>query len=264
MKCYSENPALAGEAEARTWGFADGDAISREGMHGGGGRRLGTRRGARDLGGPRDPGLLPAPGGLHHAMAKPGERHVHRQRRRRGDPRAAEAGRRADRLHRRRCAESGRYLYPGSGSLAERGLGAGEGTALNVPLPHTRATSRTYRRFETVIAPAVRRSRPEIVVSMTGVDPHHTDPMAHLQVTTAAFARFDTAMRDLAFDAPKGRWLVLTAGGYNIDLLGGLWAGMALTRSSAATRPARRPSSRFRGACGVYCASRETPYRVND
>ena len=70
----------------------------------------------------------------------------------------------------------------------------------------------------------MRRFRPDVVVSMTGVDPHHTDPMAHLQVTTAAFRRLNATMRDLAFDAAQGRWLVVTGGGYNIDLLARLWA----------------------------------------
>ena len=31
-------------------------------------------------------------------------------------------------------------------------------------------------------------------------------------------------LRDLAFDAAEGRWLVVTGGGYNIDLLARLWA----------------------------------------
>jgi acetoin utilization protein AcuC len=59
---------------------------------------------------------------------------------------------------------------------------------------------------------------------MTGVDPHHTDPMAHLQVTTAAFPRLYGILRDMAWDAARGRWLVVTGGGYNIDLLARLWA----------------------------------------
>ena len=78
--------------------------------------------------------------------------------------------------------------------------------------------------IEEIVAPVVRRFRPDVVVTMTGVDPHHTDPMAHLQVTTAAFPRLYRLMRDMAFDAAQGRWLVVTGGGYNIDLLARLWA----------------------------------------
>ena len=87
--------------------------------------------------------------------------------------------------------ESGRYLYPGTGGLAERGVDDGEGTSVNVPLPPYAGDEPYLRAVEEVVAPAVRRFRPDVVVSMTGVDPHHTDPMAHLQVTTAAFRRLN-------------------------------------------------------------------------
>jgi acetoin utilization protein AcuC len=120
--------------------------------------------------------------------------------------------------------ESGRYLYPGTGGIGERGAGAGEGTSLNVPLPPYAGDGPYLRAVEEVVAPAVRAFRPDVVVMMTGVDPHHTDPMAHLQVTTRAFPRLYAALRDLAFDAAQGRWLTVTGGGYNIDLLGRLWA----------------------------------------
>ena len=95
---------------------------------------------------------------------------------------------------------------------------------MNVPLPPYAGDEPYLRAVEEVVAPAVRRFRPDVLVSMTGVNPHHTDPMAHLQVTTAAFRRLNAAMRDLAFDAAQGRWLVVTGGGYNIDLLARLWA----------------------------------------
>ena len=89
--------------------------------------------------------------------------------------------------------ESGRYLYPGTGGLAERGASDGEGTSVNVPLPPYAGDEPYLRAVEEVVAPAVRRFRPDVLVSMTGVDPHHTDPMAHLQVTTAAFRRLNAA-----------------------------------------------------------------------
>ena len=120
--------------------------------------------------------------------------------------------------------EDGRYLYPGTGGLGERGAGDADGTAINVPLPPYTGDGPYLRAVTEVIAPAVRRFRPDVVVMMTGVDPHHTDPMAHLQVTTAAFPKLYAALRDLAFDASQGRWLTVTGGGYNIDLLARLWA----------------------------------------
>ena len=247
VKRYSADPALAAEPEARAWGFQDGDTIAREGMHEAAAAAAGAAlTGAIQIWEGRAlQAFCPAPAGLHHAMANRAsgmciyndaavaiaallERGAERiayidvdAHHGNGvqwifyeDPRVLTCS-----VH-----ESGRYLYPGTGGLAERGVGAGEGTALNVPLPPYAADTSYMRAFDEVVAPAVRRFRPEVVVTMTGVDPHHTDPMAHLQVSTAAFRRLNTAMRDLAFDAAGGRWLVVTGGGYNIDLLARLWA----------------------------------------
>ena len=43
--------------------------------------------------------------------------------------------------------KSGKYLFPGTGFLAERGAGEGVGTAINVPLPPSPATSPTCARW---------------------------------------------------------------------------------------------------------------------
>ena len=101
--------------------------------------------------------------------------------------------------------ESGRYLYPGTGGLAERGSHDAEGTSINVPLPPYAGDASYLRAVRDVVAPAVRRFRPDVIVSMTGVDPHHTDPMAHLQVTTSRLPRAQRpAARPGVRRAPRG------------------------------------------------------------
>src|SRR5262245_29506330 len=54
-------------------------------------------------------------------------------------------------------------------------------------------------------------------------DPHHADPLAHLQVTVSAFPKLYKALHDLAFDAAGGRWAALGGGGYTFDLLPRAW-----------------------------------------
>jgi len=119
--------------------------------------------------------------------------------------------------------ESGRYLFPGTGGLGERGTGEGLGTALNVPLPPFAGDEPYLRAIEEVIVPAIRRFQPEVLVTQHGADPHHADPLAHLQVSMRGLAGAYRAMRDIAFDAAGGRWLVLSGGGYNVDLLARSW-----------------------------------------
>jgi acetoin utilization protein AcuC len=120
--------------------------------------------------------------------------------------------------------ESGRYLFPGTGGLGERGSGAGVGTSLNIPLPAHSGTGPYLRAVEEVIAPAVRAFRPDVIVTQNGADPHHADPLAHLQVTMDAFPRLYRAMHEMAVDAAEGRWLALGGGGYTFDVVPRAWA----------------------------------------
>jgi acetoin utilization protein AcuC len=119
--------------------------------------------------------------------------------------------------------EDGRYLYPGTGGLAERGAGAGAGTSVNVPLPPFAGDGPYLRAIEEVIAPAVRGFRPDVLVTHQGADPHHADPYSHLQVSLDGLRRSYRLMNELAADAAGGRWIVLAGGGYNIDLLARAW-----------------------------------------
>lgn len=119
--------------------------------------------------------------------------------------------------------ESGRYLFPGTGGVVERGVGAAEGTAVNVPLP-PHAGDRPYlRAIEEVIVPAVMRFRPDVIITQDGADPHHADPLAHLQVTMPTFPRVYRVLHELAAEAAGGRWVALGGGGYTFSVVPRAW-----------------------------------------
>ncbi len=120
--------------------------------------------------------------------------------------------------------ESGRYLFPGTGGLGERGHGAATGTAVNVPLPPFAGDGPYLRAIEEVIVPAVTAFGPDVIVTQDGADPHHADPLAHLAITMAAFPRAYAMLRELADDTAGGRWVALGGGGYNDDVVPRAWA----------------------------------------
>ena len=119
--------------------------------------------------------------------------------------------------------ETGRYLFPGTGGMAERGVGAAEGTSVNVPLPPYAGDRPYLRAIEDVIAPAVMNFAPDVIVTQDGADPHHADPLAHLQVTMAAFPRAYRAIHELARASCDGRWVALGGGGYTFQVVPRAW-----------------------------------------
>ena len=112
--------------------------------------------------------------------------------------------------------ESGRYLFPGTGFPEDAGVGAGRGTAANLPfLPFT-WDEPWLEGFEKVVPALLRRFKPTVLVTQDGCDTHHLDPLAHLAATTRIWPRVGKVFHDLAHELCDGRWVALGGGGYAI------------------------------------------------
>lgn len=110
--------------------------------------------------------------------------------------------------------ESGEYLFPGTGFVGERGAGEAEGTKVNVPLNPSTGDAGWLDAFREVVPPLVRAWRPDVLVTQLGCDTHHSDPLAHLRLTTRAYREAARLLHELAHAAAGGRWLATGGGGY--------------------------------------------------
>jgi acetoin utilization protein AcuC len=115
--------------------------------------------------------------------------------------------------------ESGRYLFPGTGFLSERGQGEGFGYSINVPLPPYAGDEPYVRAVEEVVIPAVRAYRPDALVIEPGWDGHHSDILSHLQISMNGFERVAQLLRGLAAEVTDGRFAAVGGGGYTGDVL---------------------------------------------
>ena len=111
--------------------------------------------------------------------------------------------------------ESPLTLFPGTGWATEVGVGAAQGTAVNVALPAGTADAAWLRAFHAVVPGIVRAFRPEILVTQQGADAHREDPLADLMLTVDGQRTTYLALRDLAREVTGGRWLALGGGGYS-------------------------------------------------
>jgi acetoin utilization protein AcuC len=96
----------------------------------------------------------------------------------------------------------------------ERGEGEAEGTKVNVPLPPSTSDDSWLEAFHEVVPPLVRRWKPDVLVTQLGCDTHHTDPLAHLNLSTRAYREAARTLHELAHNAAGGRWLATGGGGY--------------------------------------------------
>ncbi len=112
--------------------------------------------------------------------------------------------------------ESGRYLFPGTGSLAEVGEGPAAGSAVNVPLEPGTGERAWLMAVETLLPELAAAFGPDIVVSQHGCDTHASDPLAHLNVTTTAMGAAARLVDGIAHRWTGGRWLATGGGGYGV------------------------------------------------
>jgi acetoin utilization protein AcuC len=110
--------------------------------------------------------------------------------------------------------ESGRYLFPGTGFADEIGTGAAAGSMANLPLPPLTTDDLYLPAFDALVPALVRAFEPEILVTQLGCDSHYSDPLAHLGLTTGAYAGLASRLHDLAHTVTGGRWLATGGGGY--------------------------------------------------
>jgi acetoin utilization protein AcuC len=115
--------------------------------------------------------------------------------------------------------ESGRTLFPGTGFAYERGRGKGGGYSINVALPAYTDDAAYIRAFDEVVRPLVERYRPDVLVTQQGIDPHFSDPLTHLQISTRTREHAVRWFKDSPYP-----WVAMGGGGYALDAVRRTWA----------------------------------------
>jgi len=110
--------------------------------------------------------------------------------------------------------QDGRTLYPGTGSMEKIGDSAGEGFTVNLPLPPGTGNTSFLKAFDEIVPKLTKQFAPEIIIYQSGVDTHHTDPLADLNLTYPIYYQLAKKMMALS-SSTCNKLLVLLGGGYN-------------------------------------------------
>jgi len=109
--------------------------------------------------------------------------------------------------------------YPGTGHATETGLGAGEGTTMNVPLVKGCGDGDFAALYQRLLMPVVRAFKPELLLVSAGLDIHAADPLGAMKVSPVGFAGLTRLMLDLARQTCAGRVVFCLEGGYDPDAM---------------------------------------------
>lgn len=112
--------------------------------------------------------------------------------------------------------ETGKFLFPGSGHYTERGEDIGYGYSVNVPLePYTEDES-FLRSFKSTVEPVIAAFKPDIILSVNGVDIHYRDPLTHISCTLNSLYQLPYIIKALAEKYTHNKIIMFGGGGYNL------------------------------------------------
>ncbi|MCA0972778.1 acetoin utilization protein AcuC [Halobacillus litoralis] len=112
--------------------------------------------------------------------------------------------------------ETGRYLFPGTGNVNERGLKEGYGYSFNLPIDAFTEDDSFLDLYETALKEIMEFFKPDVIVTQNGADAHFLDPLTHLCSTMKIYERIPQLAHELAHQYCDGRWIALGGGGYDI------------------------------------------------
>lgn len=106
--------------------------------------------------------------------------------------------------------------YPGTGWLDETGEGTGRQKTANIPLPPFSGDSEFYLVMKEIILPLLDRHQPEMLLVSYGFDPHWSDPLGNLELTSFGYRGLIENLSGWAEKNCGGKICLFLEGGYNL------------------------------------------------
>ncbi|NNK78649.1 MAG: class II histone deacetylase [Litoreibacter sp.] len=106
--------------------------------------------------------------------------------------------------------------YPlDSGDASDTGVGAGEGSNMNIPLPPGGGHALYLDAMERLVIPALEKFRPDVIIIACGYDAAAVDPLGRMLATAETFRAMTAQMMETASDLCDGRLVLVHEGGYS-------------------------------------------------
>jgi acetoin utilization deacetylase AcuC-like enzyme len=110
--------------------------------------------------------------------------------------------------------------YPWTGTKSETGRGKGLGTNLNCPMSRGAGRKEFLSAFHGLLAPAINRFKPELIILSAGFDARLGDPLGQMKLTDEDYRDLTGLVLEMAHPHAQGRVVSILEGGYNLNNLG--------------------------------------------
>ncbi|UII55205.1 acetoin utilization protein AcuC [Cytobacillus spongiae] len=112
--------------------------------------------------------------------------------------------------------ETGRYLFPGTGNVNERGQGKGYGYSFNIPVDAFTEDESWLEAYQASLKEVADFFKPDVILTQNGADSHYLDPLTHLSATMKIYREIPKLAHEIAHEYCDGRWIAVGGGGYDI------------------------------------------------
>jgi acetoin utilization protein AcuC len=112
--------------------------------------------------------------------------------------------------------ETGRYLFPGTGNVTERGQGKGYGYSFNIPVDAFTEDESWLHAYTNSLKEVAEFFKPDIILTQNGADSHYFDPLTHLSATMKIYREIPKLAHEIAHQYCGGKWIAVGGGGYDI------------------------------------------------
>ncbi|WP_062048118.1 acetoin utilization protein AcuC [Bacillus sp. JCM 19034] len=112
--------------------------------------------------------------------------------------------------------ETGRYLFPGTGQVYEKGNGQGYGFSINIPLDAFTEDESFLQLYETAFREVAEFFKPDVIITQNGADAHFLDPLTHLCSSMKTYKKIPKIAHEIAHHCCNGKWIAVGGGGYDI------------------------------------------------
>ncbi|HKW43193.1 MAG TPA: histone deacetylase [Thermoplasmata archaeon] len=117
-------------------------------------------------------------------------------------------------------------IFPGTGPAEDIGGGEGRGFTVNIPFTAGCGDESYHRTFDELVEPILSQFRPDVVLVSLGIDGHYRDPLTSLTLSSPAYVELVARTAKLAKQLCGGRFVVALEGGYHLEALSEVIAGV--------------------------------------